>query len=37
MPVDIEKWHKEQIENGYVPDENGYCHYTLKPKDGEQE
>ena len=34
MLINAEKWEKEQIEKGYIPDKDGIWHYK---KDGEQE
>lgn len=28
MPVDAEKWRKEQIEKGNIPDKDGVYHYV---------
>ena len=30
MPLDIEKWKKEQIDKGQVPDKDGLYHYTVE-------
>ena len=37
MPIDVEKWIKDRMNQGDIADENGYYHYSPKERDGEQD
>lgn len=37
MPDSYEEWYKQQIDNGKLPDENGYFHYCLSEEPEEEQ
>lgn len=37
MPVDFDRWYKNQIDLGNLPDENGYYHYMLNENESIKE
>lgn len=36
MPNNYEEWYEKQVENGLLPDKDGYYHYCYKEPEQEQ-